>query len=393
MKILAIETSFDETSAAIVEDGNTLLSLVIDSKIAPHVPFGGVIPEIAARNQIIDILPVVQSTLAQANITWDDIDAIAVTQGPGLLGSLLIGVVTARTLAWSLNKPLYPVHHILGHIYANWIIESAPAALGEGKTQLIFPKKVPQFPILALIVSGGHSQLMYARDHDDWRVIGRTQDDAVGEAFDKVAKVLGLPYPGGPSVSMAAEKGAPEKYKLPMPAVHTIDPGLTELRDQLAKDPAPPISELNKSKSASSNSRSYNFSFSGLKTAVLRAVQKEVGVEHDFPSFQLSEKLSKQQVADFAASFQAKAVEYLVTKTAAAYNEFHPKTVIVGGGVGASRPLRESLSKAIPISIEYAPPILCTDNAAMIGAVAYYVAQKTESSDPRTVEVKPSWPL
>ena len=393
MKILAIETSFDETSAAVVEDGNTLLSLVIDSKIAPHVPYGGVIPEIAARNQIIDIIPVVDKTLQQAIVTWDDIDAIAVTQGPGLLGSLLIGVITARTLAWSLNKPLYPVHHILGHIYANWIIKSTPTALGEGKKQLALPQKTPQFPIMALIVSGGHSQLMYARSHTDWRVIGRTQDDAVGEAFDKVAKVLGLPYPGGPSVSKAAESGDPTKYTLPMPSVHTEDPGLIELRGQLNDSPTPSTNEAQAIKNSSTSASSYNFSFSGLKTAVLRAVQKEVGVAHDFPSFELAKKLTGQQVADFAASFQAKAIEYLVTKTVAAYTEFHPKTVIIGGGVAASRPLRQSLSENIPIPIEYAPQVLCTDNAAMMGAVAYFASQNSGQSDPRTVEVIPSWPL
>lgn len=389
MNILAIETSCDETSVAIVENGNTLHSLVVNSQIDIHAAFGGVIPEIAARSHIEVMIPVIEQGLQQADMTWSDIDAIAVTQGPGLLGSLLIGVVTARTLAWSLDKPLYPIHHILGHIYANWITKATPDALGEGKKQLVLPEKEPEFPVLALIVSGGHSQIMYGRSHTDWRVIGRTQDDAVGEAFDKVAKVLGLPYPGGPSLSKAAESGDPPKYKLPMPSVHTIDPGLADLRTETNYSPAP-STKIHLPKSSDT---SYNFSFSGLKTAVLRAVQKEVGVAHDFPSFELAEKLNQTQIADFAASFQAKAVEYLVSKTAAAYHEFHPKTVIIGGGVAASQPLRQALSEAIPIPIEYAPHILCTDNAAMIGVVAHYASLTTGPSDPHSVEVKPSWPL
>ena len=389
MNILAIETSCDETSVAIVANGAILHSLVVNSQIDIHAVYGGVVPEVAARSHIEVMIPVVEQSLQQANMTWDDIDAIAVTQGPGLLGSLLIGVVTARTLAWSLGKPLYPVHHILGHIYANWITRSAPGALGEEKEALTLPQKEPVFPVLALIVSGGHSQLMYGRSHTDWRVIGRTQDDAVGEAFDKVAKVLGLPYPGGPSVAEAAQDGDPKKYKLPMPSVHTIDPGLADLRTETNYSPAP-STKIHLPKSSDT---SYNFSFSGLKTAVLRAVQKEVGVAHDFPSFELAEKLSPVQITDFAASFQAKAVEYLVSKTTAAYHEFHPKTVIIGGGVAASQPLRQALSEAIPIPIEYAPHILCTDNAAMIGVVAYYASLTNEPADPHAVEVKPSWPL
>lgn len=393
MNILAIETSCDETSVAIVEDGNTLHSLVVNSQIDIHAHYGGVVPEIAARSHIEVMIPVIEQAFSEATMSWEDIDAIAVTQGPGLLGSLLIGVVTARTLAWSLGKPLYPVHHILGHIYANWITKATPGALGEGKKQLVLPKKIPEFPVLALIVSGGHSQIMYGRSHIDWRVIGRTQDDAVGEAFDKVAKVLGLPYPGGPSVAKAAESGDPKKYALPMPSVHTIDPGLSSLRAEIDESSIADASIIENQKSADSKAASYNFSFSGLKTAVLRAIQKEVGVAHDFPSFKLAEKLSQQQISDFAASFQAKAVEYLVSKTAAAYEEFHPKTVIIGGGVAASQPLRAALSDKIPIDIEYAPGILCTDNAAMIGVVAHYAAQNTEASNPKNVEVKPSWPL
>lgn len=352
MKILAIETSCDETSVAVVEDGSKLHSLVVNSQIDIHKAFGGVVPEIAARSHIEVMLPAVQQALDEAKMGWDDIDAIAVTQGPGLLGSLLIGALTARTLAWSKNKPLYGVHHILGHIYANWITDGP-----QFKTP--YPTQQPEFPALALIVSGGHTQLMFGTSHDDWKVIGRTTDDAVGEAFDKVAKVLGLPYPGGPSVAEAAKNGDPKAYQLPTPKV----------------------------------SEKYGFSFSGLKTALLRAVQVDCGVAHDFPSFELAARLSDTQVANFAASFQATAIDYLVSKTRQAFDDLQPKTVIIGGGVAASLPLRARLTEVIPLDIKYAPQTLCTDNAAMIGARAYYQAQSVSPDDPHTLETRPSWPL
>lgn len=369
MKILAIETSCDETSVAIVEDGYKLHSLVINSQIDIHKAFGGVVPEIAARSHIEVMIPVIQQAMDEASMTWDDIDAIAVTQGPGLLGSLLIGTLTARTLAWALNKPLIPVHHILGHIYANWITES--------DTVPSLPTRAPEFPILALIVSGGHTQLMYATNHTDWRVIGRTQDDAVGEAFDKVAKVLGLPYPGGPSIANIAKNGDPLKYPLPTPRVDTFDPGLIDLR----------------SSTSNPQSLSYNFSFSGLKTALLRSVQKECGVPHQFPSFELAERLNEVQKADFGSSFQRTAINYLVSKTKQAFDEFQPKTVVIGGGVGASLPLRKALSSELPVEISYAPQILCTDNAGMIGARAYFQSLTNDQVPLNHLEPRPSWPL
>lgn len=382
MKILAIETSCDETSVAVVEDGYKLLSLVVNSQIDIHKAFGGVVPEIAARSHIEVMLPVVTQALEEAfaetnkrhmtkdnsqtsNVRdlWSQIDAIAVTQGPGLLGSLLIGVLTARTLAWVMNKPLYPVHHILGHVYANWLTRGEWVVnSGEGKpttTHQSLPTKAPEFPVLALIVSGGHTQLMLGTDHENWQVIGRTSDDAVGEAFDKAAKVLGLPYPGGISLSKLAQNGDSSAYPLPTPKV----------------------------------AEKYGFSFSGLKTALLRAVQKECGKTHDFPSFELAALLNDVQKANFAASFESTAIKYLVSKTKLAFEEFKPKTFILGGGVAASLPLRKALSDALPIEIEYAPQILCTDNAAMIGARAYYQMQSEDPIDPRTLEVKPSWPL
>lgn len=352
MKILAIETSCDETSVSVVKDGIHILSLVTNSQIDIHRAFGGVVPEVAARSHIEVMLPVVQQALDEAHASWDDIDAIAVTQGPGLMGALLIGVLTARTLAWTLNKPLYAVHHILGHIYANWISKGPDYSTP-------YPSRPPEFPILALAVSGNHCQIMYGESHDSWKVIGRTQDDAVGEAFDKAAKVLGLPYPGGPSIAKLAENGNLEKYKLPTPQV----------------------------------SEKYNFSFSGLKTALLRAIQKECGVAHDFPSFELAGRLNEVQKADFAASFQHTAINYLVAKTKLAFEEFNPKTVIIGGGVAASLPLRQALSSALPLKIDYAPQILCTDNAAMIAARAYFQSKISSPVDPRSLEAKPTWLL
>lgn len=352
MNILAIETSCDETSVAVVQDGTTVRSLVVNSQIDLHKAFGGVVPEVAARSHIEVMLPVVSQALTEAECTWDNIDAIAVTQGPGLLGSLLIGVLTARTLAWSLNKPLYATHHILGHIYANWITSGPDYSTPH-------PTEQPKFPILALIVSGGHTQLMFATNHTDWRVIGRTSDDAAGEAFDKAAKVLGLPYPGGISLSKLAATGDPSVYALPTP--HTADP--------------------------------YGFSFSGLKTALLRAVQKECGKTHEFPSFELSRLLSEPQKANFAASFERTAINYLVSKTKVAFEEYQPASVIIGGGVAASPALRAALKEALSLDIAYAPQILCTDNAAMIGARAYFQSQSEVPVSPLTLEAKPSWPL
>ncbi|MFO0971077.1 MAG: tRNA (adenosine(37)-N6)-threonylcarbamoyltransferase complex transferase subunit TsaD [Candidatus Saccharimonadales bacterium] len=400
MKILAIETSCDETSVAVVEDGKRVLSLVVNSQIDLHKAFGGVVPEVAARSHIEVMLPVVQQALEEAlapsttnhklpnaNDYWNQIDAIAVTQGPGLLGSLLIGVLTARTLAWSLNKPLYPIHHILGHVYANWI------TAGPSYTTP-YPVEQPEFPILALIVSGGHTQLMYATNHKDWRVIGRTTDDAVGEAFDKAAKVLGLPYPGGISLSKLAQNGDAGVYHLPTPKVSSIDPGLVDLRSQSSglRENIGDSTSLSKNQDLRTEA-SYNFSFSGLKTALLRAVQKECGKSHNFPSFELSALLSEPQRANFAASFEATAINYLVSRTKAAFEEFQPKTVIIGGGVAASIPLRKALSAALPLEIKYAPQILCTDNAAMIGARAYFQSKNEDPVDPRHLETTPTWPL
>ena len=238
MLILGIETSCDETAAAVVRDGREILSNVVVSQIDIFAEYGGVIPEVAARSHLEAMMPVVNKALTDASCTWDEIDAIAVTHAPGLLGSLLIGTLTARTLAILHHKPLYAVHHLKSHVYANWLSGT---------------QEDPSFPLLALVVSGGHTQILYMRGHNQFEIIGTTHDDAVGECFDKVAKILGLPYPGGPSIAKAALSGDATRYRLPHPKVEGLD-----------------------------------FSFSGLKTAVLRAVQKEVGVPISYPSHKLA---------------------------------------------------------------------------------------------------------
>ncbi len=371
MKILGIESSCDETAAAVVQDGRTLLSSVVNSQIDIHAVYGGVVPEVAARSHIEVINPVINQALSDAKLTWDDIDAIAVSYAPGLIGSLLVGTLAARTLAILKNKPLYPIHHVESHVYANFLTEVGigDQEIGNGElpnpnSQIPiatspappFPISQPLFPILALIVSGGHSQLVLFHDHGDYELLGQTQDDAVGEAFDKVAKILGLAYPGGPSIARAALNGNPTKYKLPK----------------------------------SKLSGKYNFSFSGLKTAVLRAVQHETGVDFTFPSSGLAQRLNDVQRADFAASFQRTAIETLVDKTERAFYDFNAQSVVIAGGVAANAELRRILSERIPIHIDYAPSDLCTDNAAMVASMGYYYSLKNQPVNPYELEVIPS---
>lgn len=340
MKILGIESSCDETAAAVVENGTVLLSNVINSQIDIHSVYGGVIPEVAARSHLEVILPVIDKALSDAICTWDDIDAIAVTYAPGLVGSLLIGTLAARTLSLLKDKPLYPVHHVEGHVYANFL--TSP--------------DTTRFPLLALIVSGGHSQLVLFRGHGDFELLGQTQDDAVGEAFDKVAKIIGLPYPGGPSIARAAADGDPKRFPFPKARMQHV----------------------------------YDFSFSGLKTAVLRTVQAEVGVAYDFPSHQLPERVSERLRADVAASFQHVAVETLVDKAEKAFHDYAPASVVIAGGVAANQELRRQLTARLPLAIDYAPINLCTDNAAMIASLGYFYGQVNAPTDPRLLEVVPS---
>ncbi len=334
---MGIETSCDETSAAIVEDGAKVLSNAVATQMDIHKAYGGVVPEIAARSHIEVMIPVIEEAFEKANCESEDIDAIAVTYGPGLSGSLLIGTLTARTLATVMKKPLIPVNHVLGHVYANFLVEPQP-----------------EFPVLALIVSGGHTQLALFKDHFQYELLGQTRDDAVGEAFDKVARIIGLPYPGGPSIEKVVDLGDEDKYKFP-----------------IAKLDNP-----------------YDFSFSGPKTAVLRQVQDICDKGYDFPSFKLAELLNDQQRYDIAASFSKTAIETLVRATIAAYKEFQPKSVVIAGGVAASKGLREKLREDLPVDINYAPIALCTDNAAMIAALGFYMAD--QSVDPDKVEIEPS---
>ena len=417
MRILGIESSCDETAAAVVEDGERLLSNVVNSQIDIHAEYGGVIPEIAARSHLEVINPVIKKALSDADCTWDDIDAIAVTYAPGLIGSLLIGTLAARTLAIIHDKPLYKIHHVEAHVYANFItkqgretgtsvseyslrvaspargvrltgldapvtasstdapvpsrqlatVSSAPNASNStvrrtigaderSPVRLTLPKSQTTFPLLALIVSGGHSQLVLFQGHGDYQLIGQTQDDAVGEAFDKVAKIIGLPYPGGPAIAKAAELGDPRAFHLPIA--------------KLAGE--------------------YDFSFSGLKTAVLRAVQREVGKDFTFPSHELPKLVNDSLRHNMAASFQYTAVKTLVDKTKKAYDNFQPASVVIAGGVAANQELRRQLREALPIDIEYAPIQLCTDNAAMIATLGYFRAQIDQPTDPYDLEVQPS---
>lgn len=349
MRVLGIESSCDETAAAIVEDGRRLISNVINSQIDIHAQYGGVIPEVAARSHLEVVSSVVEQALTDASMTWSDIDVIGVTYAPGLSGSLLIGTLAASTLAHLKNKPLYPIHHVEGHVYANFITEQVDS-------NLTLPTSQPAFPMLALIVSGGHTQLALFKKHGDYELLGHTTDDAVGEAFDKVAKILGLPYPGGPSVAKAALTGDSYAHTLPKAKL---------------KQP-------------------YDFSFSGLKTAVLRAVQSEVGVDFTFPSHELAARLNDEQRANFAASFQRIAIETLVDKTEKAFLEYSPASVVIAGGVAANQELRRQLSERLPLAVEYAPIALCTDNAAMIACLTYYQAQVVKPVSPFELDIIPS---
>ena len=304
MKVLGIETSCDETAAAVVEDGTAILSNVIASQIEIHRRYGGVVPEVASRQHLLTIAPVIEEAMLKARVGFDDLSGIAVTIGPGLAGSLLVGANTAKAIALARNLPITGVNHIEGHIYANWLNEPRPA-----------------FPAICLIVSGGHSDLILMKSHGDYILLGRTRDDAAGEAFDKAARILGLDYPGGPAIELAAAKGT---ATIPLPRAW-----LKGTND---------------------------FSFSGLKTALLRLVE--------------GNKIAS--VADAAASFQAAVVDVLVTKTAATAREHRVRQVLLAGGVAANALLRRRLKECSPVPVLVPEPILCTDNAVMIAAAGYY---------------------
>lgn len=348
--VLGIESSCDETAAAVVQDGRKLLSNVVASSMDLHAKYGGVVPEIAARSHIEAIIPVIQQALSDANCTWNDIDAIAVTRGAGLGGSLLIGVMAARTLAIVKRKPLYAVNHVEAHLYANFLTETSLPGYQMRASQ-------PEFPLLGIIVSGNHSQLVVFRNHFDYTLLGQTHDDAIGEAFDKVARIIGLPYPGGVSVEKLAAHGNPFAFKLP------------------------------KAKMAGK----YDFSFSGLKTAVLRLAQEQIGADFTFPSIKLPERLNEAQKADIAASFRRVAVETIVDKAVHACEEFQPQSVIIGGGVAASTELRRQLSERLPLSVEYPDRKLCTDNGAMVATLGCFKAMSDQpQADAFSLEIVPN---
>lgn len=311
MKICAIETSCDETAVAIIENGKTVLSNIVSSQIDTHAAFGGVIPEVASRIHIENISVVLEEAIKTANITIDDIDAFAITQGPGLIGSLHVGLIAAKTLSWFYNKPLIPIHHITGHIYANQFVDEL------------------QYPLLALVVSGGHTELVLLKEEYKFEILGSTQDDAIGEAYDKVARVMGLPYPGGPHIDRLAKEGK-KNYKLPK--VKTQKP--------------------------------LDFSFSGLKSAVLQLIQKN------------KEELN---IADLSYAFQEAALNEIIDKTKLALSKYDVKHFVLAGGVAANSRLRERVGELNVIDpnlkITIPPMWCCTDNAAMIGAVAYIAYQ------------------
>lgn len=336
VRILGIESSCDETAAAVIQNGRELLSSVIATQIEIHKKYGGVFPEVASRQHIRTIYAIIEQALDQAHLSLTDIDAIAVTRGPGLAGSLVVGLNAAKGVALARNLPLIGVNHLEGHIYSAWVY---PADTPN-------PPPAPQFPLLALLVSGGHTELNLITDHLRYRRLGATLDDAAGEAFDKVARLVGLPYPGGPSVQKAAAEGNPEAFAFPRARLDGT----------------------------------WNFSFSGIKTAVLREVRKIEDLNKPIP------------VNDMAASFQAAAVDVLLTKTLKAAREFGVKEIVVAGGVSANKALRDAFLAQDEFPVHIPPLSLCTDNAAMIGAAGYYhyiLGQR----DPLNLDVNPTWPL
>ncbi|QCT75537.1 tRNA (adenosine(37)-N6)-threonylcarbamoyltransferase complex transferase subunit TsaD [Macrococcoides canis] len=307
--ILAIETSCDETAASIVRNGYEVLSNVVNSQIESHKRFGGVVPEVASRHHVENITMVIEEAIVEAHMTWDDIDAVAVTEGPGLIGALLVGINAAKALALAHGKPLIPVHHIAGHVYANHIEERLT------------------FPMLALVISGGHTELVLMKDHLDFEVIGETRDDAVGEAYDKVARTIDLPYPGGPHVDRLAASGE-DVLEFPRPIME-----------------------------------GYDFSFSGLKSAVINKLHN------------LNQKGISYMKEDVAASFQASVIDVLTTQTFKALEDYEIKQLLICGGVAANRGIRarmEQMCADKDVKLLIPPLNLCTDNAAMIGAAAYY---------------------
>jgi len=343
MKILAIETSCDETAAALLEaKGNKfkLDSNIVASQIDLHAKTGGIVPEVAAREHTIKIIPVINKAVKDLK----EIDVIAATAGPGLITSLIVGLETAKTLAFALNKPLIPVNHMEGHLYANWL----PSRITNHQSLITF--KLPQikFPALCLIISGGHTEIILMKDEYHYKKIGQTLDDAAGEAFDKVAKIIDLGYPGGPIIEKMAKQGNPEKYNLPRPML---------------------------------NRAGFDFSFSGLKTAVLYLVKEQKNISDTFKK-------------DLSASFQKAAIDVLINKTLKAAQKYKVKTVMVSGGVAANQALAKKFKKAVKGINLYIPSLkFCTDNAAMIAMAGWFQAQKKNFANIKKIKANSNWEL
>lgn len=343
VRILGIETSCDETAAAIVQDGRLILSNAVSSQIDLHAQFGGVFPEVASRQHILTIYPIIETALQQAHLSMLEIDAVAVTRGPGLPGSLAVGINTAKGIALGSGLPLIAVNHLEEHIYSAWL-HWPPVNVAEN--QIIEMKSEPKFPLVVLIVSGGHTELILMRDHLTYDRLGATLDDAAGEAFDKVARLIGLGYPGGPAVQKAAENGDANRFSFPR----------AWLED------------------------SWNFSFSGLKTAVMREVHRLQGLYSQLP------------VEDLAASFQSAVVDVLVGKTVRAAAQMGAAEILVAGGVSANRFLRETMQAQAPCEVHIPPLQLCTDNAAMTAGAGYqrFLAGQR---DGLSFDIMPNWQL
>lgn len=334
-RILAIETSCDETACAVIENGRELLASTVASQMEIHARYGGVFPEVASRQHVLSITPVIEQTLADAHLSIGDVDAIAVTRGPGLAGSLVVGVNAAKGIALGAGLPLVGVNHLEGHLYSAWVYNA-------GDT----PPEEPKFPLMALLVSGGHTELNLMTGHLEYRRLGATKDDAAGEAFDKVARLLNLGYPGGPAIQKTAVDGDPNRFNFPRAWLEG----------------------------------SLDFSFSGLKTAVMREVRE------------LEQQNRPLPVADLAASFQAAVVDVLFNKTIQAAREHKAQEILVAGGVSANRALRETFLAQDEFKVHIPPLSLCTDNAAMIAAAGYYRFALGHTS-PLDMDVQATWPL
>lgn len=349
-RILAVETSCDETAVAIVEGSRRIVANVVASQVALHAASGGIVPEVAARAHLRWMVPVLEEARERAGLArWSDVDAVAVTEGPGLAGSLLVGITMAKTLAWSEGLPLVPVNHLEGHIYAAWLLDPDEAE-----------RPAPSFPLVALVVSGGHTFLVEMQDHLRYRLLGQTVDDAAGEAFDKVGRLLGLPYPGGPAI-MAAAAGATRRDR---------------------RFPRAWLGET------------FDFSFSGLKTAARRAVGEALGRSPDDRALEGAD-LPPAEVAELAWAFQDSVVDVLATKTLRAAEESGAAGIVLGGGVAANGVLRERIAEGaarqgIPLVVPR--PGLCTDNAAMIGAAAWHRAGAGDLAD-AALDARPSLKL